>query len=501
MAGPVDVVTDSEGLATCQWAVDAAADHQLAVARLLAPSGDPIAHQVVRFHASLDRDRASGRGCCLSIGEGGDYPTLDEALKDQLERGNADICLCLMAGDHAFEGGSFTPEKQPSRLSIRACGRGTRLHVDQAWRLTDWLAFRLIDVDLLLGHDASVRVLDVGDVEVAGCQIFGVRPDGAVVAIHGYARLHVTGSVLVARRPDTFRGPRRFFDGLDALAAAWDEVDEQPLREVIGKVAAELSGLSAAARRKLVRELRVRSSQAGDDVSRGEVEAFTRLTDQIETDPRPVPVAEALDLVARAAAAARSGVALEVGASESDEKVESPSRISVVVADNILVGVLTFYGRGEPHFVLEEQTLKRLDGLVRDNARILGTAGEVHVRDNRLTRINLSIGMIKRLDALLQNPRPLPTAYESFHLTDNVIDAVVTEILARHCAMTSNDFTLNALPANVVPQNGAVANVIGDTATYTGNHGRQPAAGAAPVIIRDISRTSAEAANLELQIL
>ena len=98
---------------------------------LLAPSGDPIPHQLVRFHATLDREGGGHGGCCLSVGEGGDYPTLEEALKDQLERGHGDICVCLMPGDHEFDGGAFTlvPEKQPTHLMIHGCGRGTRLHV------------------------------------------------------------------------------------------------------------------------------------------------------------------------------------------------------------------------------------------------------------------------------------------------------------------------------------------------------------------------------------
>jgi hypothetical protein len=502
-AATVDQVTDANGLASCAWEIDGAEPHQICSATLLGPSGDPIAHQVVHFNATIDPDESGKAGCCLSIGPGGDYPTLDEALEDLIKRGERDICLCLRPGDHPFAGGRFalSLEKQPTHLSIRGCGRGARLQIQKRWELEGWLAVRLVDLDVFFARDASVRLLDVTDVEVRNCQIFGMRPDGALVGIYGFDRLQLTGSVLVGRRRGAFLVPAEFFKGLDPLAAPWGEENEGPLRELIVKVAVEIADLSAAARRALLKELTTRIGQAPDDLSRGEVEALQRLADTISDNLGPAPLMRALDLVARAAAVARPGVTLEIGAGRGDKQVDSASRVSVVIADNLIPGVMAFYGRRAVDAVLDEQTLKLLDALVTDNARILGTAGDVHIRDNRLGRVALSIDMIDVLAALTQNPEPMKAAYESFHLTDNVIDGAVSEILSRQTTMTSNDFTLNALPINQPPPNGVVANVIADTATYTGNHGQVPVAGAAPVVIRDITRTSAEAANLELQIL
>jgi hypothetical protein len=354
---------------------------------------------------------------------------------------------------------------------------------------------------MMLARDVSMELSDVADVEVGGCHIFGLRPEGALVSVLAFTRLHVTSSVLVARLPATFDGPRKFFEGLDTLAAPWDATDEDELRQAVLKAATELSKLTAAARRKLVKELRIRISQADSGTPRGEISAYERLAGQLENDPRVAPIAEALDVVARAVSVAHAGIALEIGAGQTGDQIEATSRVSVVLSDNLIPGIITFYGRGEQNLAVEEQSLKQLEGLVRDSAPIFGAAGDVHIRDNRLGRLALSIGMIKVLDSLIQNPRPLTAAYDSFHLTDNVLDAVVTEIVARHTTMTSNDFTLESLPIGEPPPNGVVTNVIGDTATYTGNHARIPVAGAAPAIVRDITRTSAEAANLELQIL
>jgi len=229
--GTADVTTDGDGLATCQWNIDDTTEHQLCVANLLAPSGDPIPHQVVRFHATIDRDRAAGRGCCLSVGQGGDYPTLEDALRDLIERGEPDICLCLMAGDHVFPGGDFSVEpERRAHLSIRGCGRGSRLRLLRPWRLQGWRAVRLTDFDMLLSPEAFLMCVDVSDVELRGMQIAGMPPKVGLLRVYGAGRLQVLSCVLVARLPGGFEGPRVFLEGLDALATPWAIEDEIELR-------------------------------------------------------------------------------------------------------------------------------------------------------------------------------------------------------------------------------------------------------------------------------
>ncbi len=497
-AGPVDATTDADGFATCTWGIDTAAEHQLCVAQLLAPSGDPIPHQLVRFHATVDTDGGGHTGCCLTVGEGGDYPTLEEALKDQIERGSHDICLCLMPGDHKFEGEAVVlePEKQPTNLAIHGCGRGSRLHVSGRWILEGWPSVRLSDLDIFFADDASLTLVDVTDVEVRNCHVFGMRPDGALTGVHGFHRLQVTGCVLVVRRRGVFDLLRELFTGIDPLARLWEDENEVRLRDVIVEVAMEVVGMSNAARKKLNKQLVTAVDQQPDAVSRGELDAVQGLANLTLSDTRFSDVARVFDNIARAATVARPGVPLEIGAGRRDEQIDIAGRVSVVIADNLIPGVVTFYGRGEPHLVVDEDVLKRLDGLVRDAAPIVGTEGDVHVRDNRIGRVGLGIEMIKRLDGLVQDPGAFRSAFESFHLTDNVIDGLPSEIVSRHSAANSNDFTLDSLPIGQEPPNGIVANVIGDTATYTGNHGRDPS-----TIVRDITRTSAEAANLEIQVL
>lgn len=501
-APAADVIADADGLASCQWDLDGTEPHQQVSARLLTPAGVPIPHQVVTFHAILDAGGEGGsgrRGCCVSVGPGGDYETLDDALKNLLHGGQQNICVCLMCGDHKFGGGTFRfPPERALRLSLHGCGRGSRLHVTKDWLLSGW-AVRVSELDLLMEPEVGLEIDAGTDVEISGCRVYGVRKEGALVGVRGFERLEVSGSVLAARRPDALDGPHQFFDGMDVLPETWADPDEDALDAVIPSTGDKMSSLSADDRHGMAKELRARTADAGRPKSRGEAEAYGRLADQID-DGDVAAIAAALHGIVDAAAVTRPAVCLDVSGG-TGERLSAATRMYVDVTDNVIPGVVSFYGHGEADGMSDEGTIRHLAELLKDKAIMQGTGGDVHVRDNRIGRLALGMEMIKQLDQVVANPEPMTATFESLHLSNNVVDGVVTEVLARHVTVTSNDLTLAALPAGEVPNSGIVANVVADTAIYVGNHARGPVAGAAPPTILDATRTSAAAANLEVQIV
>lgn len=506
-----DVITDPDGIASTQWEIDTVTDHQLCIAQLLSPAGTVIAHQVVQFHAGIDRDAGGRRGCCWSVGPEGDYQTIEEALTDLLRRDIRDICLCLMAGDHEFSGGAMEigSEKMRFHLSLHACGRGTRVLITKRWTLTGWASIRIRDVDLHLIDDASLDLRDVTDVELSGCHVFGLRPDGALVSVQGFVRLGVSDCLLVARRRDSFEGIRPLLESFDQLARLLEVPEEWKLAPTLRESAVQLAGLDTRSRRALGAKLLELANDRGirERLTNGEWEATGTLGVILADSERELPwpgLARILERLVRAATVARGGCALEVGPAPGVERAArlAAPGVSVLLTGNDIQGTLTFYGRGEPHFFLPEDTVKQLDGLLGEAHNVVGGfGGEVHVRDNRIGRVVLSAEMIAALNQLVQDVQPFWWAYESFHLTSNVIDDVVNEILARHLAVTGNDFTLDAIRVLEQPSQGTVANVIGDTATYTSNHARLHSSIDGPARIIDATRASAEAANVDLRIL
>ena len=131
---PVDIQTDAGGVATCNWALDNTTPFQEVDATLVADAAHPLAPPtIVRFSATLSTaahvsydpaacpdltaanartvqqaidalcNRTTGGGCTVTVGNGGQFKLLDEAIKTLLAEAsdprNVDICICLLPGN------------------------------------------------------------------------------------------------------------------------------------------------------------------------------------------------------------------------------------------------------------------------------------------------------------------------------------------------------------------------------------------------------------------
>src|SRR4029453_8768244 len=73
----VSVLTDANGIACVFWELDSTNVTQQVMARLLDAAGNPM-HLPVRFTANLQE---RGGGCEITVGEGGQYGTLEKAVE------------------------------------------------------------------------------------------------------------------------------------------------------------------------------------------------------------------------------------------------------------------------------------------------------------------------------------------------------------------------------------------------------------------------------------
>jgi hypothetical protein len=98
--GPIlDVTTVADGLATCRWkpSADPLLATQELTATLILPNNTVLKQPgTLRFTANL----RLGKGCCVTVGEGGDFVTLATAITTLIERDHEEICICLLPGDH-----------------------------------------------------------------------------------------------------------------------------------------------------------------------------------------------------------------------------------------------------------------------------------------------------------------------------------------------------------------------------------------------------------------
>lgn len=107
-----------------------------------------------------------GSCCCVTVGEGGDFGSLEEALTNLIDKQKIfDICLCLLPGDHAV-----TQElvilpvtqaqlQQSTYVRIAGCGRNTRLFLKAALSAHGLASFSLIDLTVV-SFETNARIIN-----------------------------------------------------------------------------------------------------------------------------------------------------------------------------------------------------------------------------------------------------------------------------------------------------------------------------------------------------
>jgi hypothetical protein len=152
---PASVTTTATGLGLAQtlWTLGSSGHRQQVEAKLAAPPS--VLEKKIIFNANLSvaskvqymppQDcpdlagktdvqaaldalcrRPAGDGSCrVTVGEGGEYGTIAEALNHLIEDKKMDVCLCLLPGDHALQ--SLDSKLRGIRLAISGCGARTRL--------------------------------------------------------------------------------------------------------------------------------------------------------------------------------------------------------------------------------------------------------------------------------------------------------------------------------------------------------------------------------------
>lgn len=504
---PAAATTDADGLLTCTWRLDPGFAAQSCEAHLLDAAGVPVPHQVVRFNATVEAPAGpAGRGCCVCVGPGAQFESIEEAIKGLLDQGERDLCLCLTVGDHVVGQLELPePDREGPRfhLAVKGCGRGTRVLVKGGLLVDGWASVHLAGLSMALDREARLLTRGVGEVSLADVHIRGNAGDLALVRIHDATRVHVDRCVIRAGRAAEGSRLRDLFADLGALVEIWDQVDEPELDLLVRKVARAVAGMPVDDRRRGAALMLRKARDAQLGLSAGLLARLGHLAAVLSSDLEFGDLTETIQGIIATLATQSDLVALEVGAGDDrQERMDDPAGATpaeIIVEGTEVYGNISFYGRagGVPLNVDERA---RLAELLKGGARFSGLAGNVHLRDNRFGRLLVSAGMLRALRQLIQgNIKVVATAYATFLASGNVVDGTDGQVLAQHVALSGNDFTLAARSRPAPPL--VVLDATMDTGVATGNHGDSlvTAAGALqPVAIEVTARMFTEAANLEL---
>jgi hypothetical protein len=548
------VETDANGIAQCRWRLDAGTVSQQVEATLLDMDGKPFLDadggpQITPLHFNANLSIASRiaydprncadlseaqtvqdaidilcarpqGGCCVTVGRGGTFEELHEAVLALLEQGERDICICLLAGEHETIGPSITLglEARDLHITLYGCGLASRLILtDKPWLLRGVKSVTLRDLAIepafqVDNEEGAISFHRCSRVTVTGCAIHGFTSKGPLLSITDGDQVRLRDNLLEAGRPGSLESPQKIFAtakvrSLSELFAlpAQGEIRHAAFRAKAAAAAKKLASLGRDERSAL--RAQIGEALDGVSLSSGELLAFAKLlSDLADKVMDPANVLDLILDIRRAAIKARPGLALVLG--ESFLAKELPGVEMGVLDDDDLIsvesneiaGVTSLYGLPAPPELLGEALtegfLKDLGEQLKERIRLNGLLGTLNVRGNHLVQVTVTAQVIQALiDALsTDNTTQLFGLFGRCLFSDNVFEGGRNLIISQHMAMTSNDFASLSPPGGTDDNLVIAATVIADTSVYTGNHG------GGRTRVRDVSRATAQAANLELNI-
>jgi len=149
-------------------------------------------------------------GCAVSIGEGGQYPRLADALLQMIGQKKNDICLCLLPGRHSLEKSLFLKRSEGrfsdlmifqekkglvqtieipegTRLCIRGTGAGSRIVLDGGKRIMleglDSLHLENLEIEGDGRLESLLTVKNIDHLNLHRCNIRATSDEGTALSI------------------------------------------------------------------------------------------------------------------------------------------------------------------------------------------------------------------------------------------------------------------------------------------------------------------------------
>lgn len=426
--------------------------------------------------------RPSGGGCRITVGKGGMFSTLEEALKTLIEKGVPDICLCLLPGDHGFEGREILPDAEGVHLCLTGCGHGARLHLlKEPARFRGFAAICLSDMEIIT-EDSPTGALDFvacRDVSLRGLAVYGLVTEGALVRVSDSATVSLRCLELEACAPASTETPFKILEIHPALAGLFNGADRNVFDRKLPEAARYLADMAEPAREELASAISERVKTLAASLAVRERQSYQVLIALLRA-----PVAHAAELAAALAkirveaVRERPAAALAVADAKADW---------TLVDCDILGGVM-LYGL-QPSGPLPDDMVKNLDALIKQRLVNFGGVGTTfRISGCRLTRIDFSVIVRQRLaDIVASHGGTVPALFSSALLSDMTCLSQDNQMVFLNTSLSSSVFEVAAARA---------ALVMGTSSIYVGNRGEGEA-----VIVNLVPQgRSQQTANLGLLI-
>lgn len=400
-----------------------------------------------------------GGRCCIPVGIGGEYPTLETAIRDLAEKNVLHICLCLLPGEHKAPPFDLTfPGKVLGHLRVNG-GANAVLRLEGPWKLSRFASVTLENLIVAAGMigDAApfIALTQMGQVTLRNCQFSAEATQGVLLGIEAITDVLIENShVEVARRTQT---PGRAVAGtvLEEVFFAEDRktsavVASGVTRETLGKMKVKDRREITATLRKFVND-NAATLSAGESSVLLAVAADLNAT-RVDEDLLTVHVLELVD------ASSVPGRALFINA----------PRAQVMLRGNQIFGEVSLYG-APASVEWDDDGIAALlrvfkNGISAGSMRLLGTGSTLQLTGNRFTRVAWSQALFDRIRAVVQAGNGSVSGLAS-HMTssDNIFTVNRNYLVGNHVDMHHNVFT--------TPTESFLAACFGESGVYVGNKG------------------------------
>lgn len=528
---PLLISTDNTGTAACSWKLGKTSAQRVKASLLdtvlldeegknLEINGKP-AHPSVCFNADLSlasnvyydsstcpilagktvKDAldtlCTKEYCCkVSVGDNGQFGSLQEAITSLMEEGKTNIRICLLQGDHVLTEELEVSGGHEVHLRIEGCGSGTRIVTQKLLRFKELVSFTFKDVELdCRGIENPLTFERCEEVTVENCHLIGMSSSGLLMDINGFSRLFLEKNIIETYQSARLELHKNIFTyegegpDLSTLFQGFDRKSFESKALIVSKELAEIGEEMRKERREKIKEgIETRELSTDEKESYG---IFLKLltSDSVNSEL----LAAALKNILDAATRASPGTAIIIEDISGD----------TVLEDNKIVGNVSLYG-GNKKENLDDNNLKFILEYLSDDNDLFTFPGtgkkSLHMRGNSLNCLTIGNNILEILKTgsnleFEENKKVLNAAYNRIYLSENLFETEDNQFLAENLFLSSNRFEIRRFE-NQVPRAGWG---IAYSAVYIGNSA-PPAGGGTIIKLHSASRSCEKAANLNIGI-
>jgi hypothetical protein len=484
--------TNGNGIAECRWrTATAPATQQLhaEIHGLPAPSqglpGPAMgAHRLVIFTANL----RPGKDCCVTVGEGGDFATLERAITTLLGLDAQEICICLLPGDHivpvfsivgatasaqlatggtppdplqnvgtmaeAINANGTPPATTLRHLHIHGCGRASRILLGNWFAAQNLSSISLQDLCIYADGPAdpaapmwrAIFIDNCGVVTITGCHLRQSVTLNDWVTIRAAQRINIADNVIQsATRITSINLPLVEDTGTAATKVAPDNV-----RVMAQTAAANLAGKKKSERAAFIKEFReiVNEVPADDPKKKSLAVALKHLSAKSSLKKKSVPAAG--DATAMASIETPQGLADSVvGALPNFVNARAPALViadadaDTAIVNNTITGDVRFYGITGAISPAKFDAIARLFQMV--TYRVENRAHTLRIEGNTIPKLVVD----GSIEPGIRSGPPV-SLFGRMSILDNTFQETGHQWLAVHVISNGNHFIPSIL---ILPEN------------------------------------------------